>query len=108
MNSATTLRPMRVLCGGARPCRAADSIVGSEANVGSVVSHYYVVLTDRSGQRRQGFPVRPQAVQIVLGIDRHQILVLAHLPLALQSREGQIRIRVAPGVEQGAEADRGQ
>ena len=81
------------------------SEVGREADEVSVVGSNEVVPAVLGGQRRHGLAVRPHAVQVVVAVERVEVLVLALLPLALQAvipfrrsnrearRRDQLRIR---------------
>src|SRR6185436_1546180 len=94
-----------------RMCRGASRLVVScQAEKAAVVRADYVVATRPRGERPAAHPVLADAVQIVVRVDRHQILVLPELSLALERGVLQVEIdvRPAPGIGLAGIGDRGQ
>src|SRR5579885_1817028 len=65
-------------------------VARGEADIGAVTRENDVVLAYLGCEGRNRRPVLAHAVEIVLAVDRDQIAILAHLPLALESREVEI------------------
>src|SRR5882724_7731171 len=107
MNSPTIRRPIRLPSSAGR-LSASGSVGRSESNVIPIIRQNDIVATDLGGQRRYGLSVCAHAVEVVLGVDRYEILVLAHLPLAVQPLEGEVPVRGTPRIENGIPSNRRQ
>jgi hypothetical protein len=77
---------------------ASSLVVGGDADEGAVGAAYDVVLRRRGGQREGRYAVRTEAVEVEVGVERHELAVLAELCSAGICGT-QVDVRPAPRVD---------
>src|SRR5262245_22336326 len=99
MNSSATRRPTLLRPNASRAKRSASLEFTRQAHEAAVVGANHVVKTVLVADLRLGEAVAPHAVEIEVGIDRVQLVVLADCALAtLATANAEVDVRVTPGI----------
>src|SRR5262245_28954006 len=89
--------------------RSQPSVVaGSQADVGAVIGENDVIAAHLRGKRQLAQTVLAFAIQVVIRVDRHQILVLSRVAGTPGSGQVRVLVGIAPRIELAAGANRGQ